>query len=104
MRLAGIAVREKNETRSAGHPWRIASAEEARDALVAAPGKPVGFGENGHILVRGSAGRCVADRSAGANRIAAWRVSPTDGNMICAKVTAGWAALWGRYWRGRVCR
>ena len=99
LRLAGIAARELDGTCSSGHPCPRASAEDARDALVALLGNPVGVSKHGHVLVVGPPLRCRSDGSAGGNRTASWCISPQSGDINCAMVNGGWALRWDRYWR-----
>jgi len=97
LRLAGIAARELDGTCSSGHPCPRASAEDARDALVALLGNPVGVSKHGHVLVVGPPLRCRSDGSAGGNRTASWCISPQSGDINCAMVNGGWALRWDRY-------
>ena len=53
LRLAGIAARELDGTCSPGHPCPSASAENARDALVAFLGVRTGVSRHGHIMLTG---------------------------------------------------
>ncbi len=103
LRLAGIAARELDGTCSPGHPCPRASAEDARDALVALLGYPAGVNEYGHVLVVGPPLRCRSDRSAGGNRTASWCVSPRSGDINCAMINGGWTLRWDRYWRDHSC-
>ncbi|MEJ6594832.1 MAG: thermonuclease family protein [Parasphingorhabdus sp.] len=104
IRLSGIAAREMDGTCSPGHPCPDATAEQAKAALVNLVGQPVGTGPHGHTLVNGPAMRCESVGGAGGTRTAAWCVSPRGGDINCAMVKGGWAALWDRYWKGHKCR
>lgn len=104
IRLSGIAAREMDGTCSPGHPCPDATAEQAKAALVNLVGEPAGTGRHGHTLVNGPAMRCESVGGAGGTRTAAWCVSPRGGDISCAMVKGGWAALWDRYWKGHVCK
>jgi endonuclease YncB( thermonuclease family) len=103
LRLAGIAAREMDGACLRGHPCPKASAKDARDALVALLGKPVGKGRHGHVLVIGPSLECLSDGSAGGQRTASWCKSPRSGDINCAMVNGGWAVRWDRYWRDHRC-
>lgn len=103
LRLAGIAARELDGTCSRGHPCPAATAEDARAALVALLGRPIGVGPHGHIMVTGPTLRCRSDGPAGGNRTASWCLSSRAGEINCAMVTGGWAARWDRYWNNHRC-
>jgi hypothetical protein len=103
VRLAGIAAREMDGTCKTNQPCPRASAEAARDALVALLGKPIGVGEQGHILVEGPKMQCRSDGSAGGTRTAAWCVSPKGGDVNCAALRGGLVLKWDRYWKKHRC-
>lgn len=103
LRLAGVAAREMDGSCRSGHPCPKATAVEARDALVALLGQPIGTGKHGHILVAGPTIRCMSTGTAGGNRTGAWCVSPQGGDISCAMVRSGYAARWDRYWQGHRC-
>lgn len=103
IRLSGIAAREADGSCRANQPCPAASAEEARDALVALVGEPIGVGPHGHILVRGPTMSCVSVGSAVGNRTAAWCVSPKGGDLSCAMVASGTALRWDRFWGEHRC-
>lgn len=103
VRLAGVAAREMDGTCTPNQPCPRATAEAARDALVALVGTPTGVGRHGHILVVGPTMRCHSDGSAGRKRTAAWCVSPKSGDINCAIVRGGWALRWDRYWNEHIC-
>lgn len=103
VRLSGIAARESDGGCSPGHPCPAALPADARDALVALVGRPVGRSTEGHVLVSGPAMRCRSAGPAGGSRTAAWCVSPIGGDLSCAMVRGGWAARWERYWQGHRC-
>lgn len=90
IRLSGIAARELDGTCSHDHPCPDAGAIDARDALVALIGNPVGIGRHGHVLVEGPAMRCISTGSAGGSRTGAWCVSPRGGDLSCAMIRGGW--------------
>lgn len=71
VRLARIAAREMDGTCRPGHPCPAASAESARDTLVALVGVPVGRSAMGHVLVRGPRLRCISDGLGKSDRTAA---------------------------------
>lgn len=81
IRLSRIAAREMDGTFSPGHPCPVASAEEARDALVEFLGGPRGAARTGHILVESEPLSCVAVGSAGGNRTAAWCYASGVGDL-----------------------
>lgn len=103
VRLSGIAAREMDERCSANQPCPVASAIEARDALVRLVGRPTGKSREGHVLVIGPTLNCRSVGSAGGTRTAAWCVSPVNGDLSCAMVKGGWVLRWERYWRGHRC-
>jgi len=103
VRLSGIAAREMDGRCYEGHPCPVASAEAARDALVALLGTAKGVGQYGHILVVGPTLQCRSDGSAGGNRTAAWCVSADNVDINCAMVNGGWALRWDLYWRDHSC-
>ena len=103
VRLSGIAAREIDGTCRSNQPCPSASAQEARDTLVALVGEPYGRGPNGHVLVRGPTMTCVSVGNGGGDRTAAWCVSPRGGDVSCAMVASGTALRWDRYWAGHRC-
>jgi len=103
IRLAGIAAREMDGSCTQGHPCPSVSATVSRDALVDLVGLRLGVHPQGHILVRGPALSCRSAGSASRNRIVAWCISPTRGDLSCAMVRGGWALRWERYWRNHRC-
>ena len=103
VRLAGVAAREMDGTCFRNQPCPRASAEAARDALVALVGSPTGVSRHGHILVVGPTMRCRSNGSAGGNRTAAWCVSPKSGDVNCAIISGGSALKWDRYWKQHRC-
>lgn len=104
LRLAGVAAREIDESCSPGHPCPQATGREARTALVALLGLPIGTGRYGHILVNGPTLTCRSDGPAGGNRTAAWCTSPDSGDINCAMITGGWALRWDRFWNEHLCQ
>ena len=60
VRLAGIAARESDDSCRPYQPCPTASGTEARDALVKLIGTPTGRSLEGHVLVTGTAMRCVS--------------------------------------------
>jgi len=90
-------------TCNSNQPCPDASAEAARDELVALVGRPIGKSEHGHVLVNGPALRCTSVGSAGGKRTAAWCVSPTVGDLSCAMVKSGTVLKWSKYWGNHRC-
>lgn len=103
VRVAGIAAREADGTCRSNQPCPAATAEQARDALVAVVGTPRGVGPEGHVLVAGPTMTCTSEGGAGGNRTAAWCVSPRSGDVSCAMVRSGTVLTWPRYWRRHRC-
>lgn len=103
IRLSGIAAREADGTCRSNQPCPSATAEAARDALVALVGEPIGVGPHGHILVRGPTMACVSVGGAGGDRTAAWCVSPRGGDLSCRMIASGTVLRWERYWAGHRC-
>lgn len=103
VRLSGIAAREIDGSCRSNHPCPSSSGVDARNALVAMIGKPIGVGQHGHINVSAQALNCRSEGSAGGTRTAAWCISPTFGDLSCAMVRDGWALRWNRYWNGHTC-
>ena len=103
IRLAGIAAREMDRSCRRGHPCPDADPVAARDALANLVGKPVGRSSYGHVLVVGPTMRCRSTGGAGGDRTGAWCVSPQSGDLSCAMVRGGWAALWKKFWKGHHC-
>ena len=103
IRLSGIAAREMDGTCSLGHPCPSADPIVARDHLADLVGTPRGFLRSGHVQVSGPTMRCRSAGGAGANRTAAFCVSPKSGDLSCAMVRDGYAARWDRYWKGHRC-
>src|SRR5690606_25021461 len=60
IRLSGIAAREIDGTCRSNQPCPDADAADARDALVALIGEPIGRSPHGHILVEGPTMRCLS--------------------------------------------
>lgn len=84
LRIAGIAARESDGTCRSNQPCPAATAEQARDALVAVVGTPRGVAPEGHVLVSGPTMTCRSEGGAGGNRTAAWCMSPRSGDVSCA--------------------
>jgi len=103
LRLAGVAAREMDGTCRDNQPCPTASAQAARDALVALLGVSAGRSADGHILIHGAPLTCQSDGSAGGTRTAAWCVSPTAGDLSCALVATKTVLVWQRYWRDHRC-
>lgn len=103
VRVAGIAARESDGSCRSNQPCPAATAELARDALVAVVGTPRGVGPEGHVLLAGPTMTCRSDGSAGGSRTAAWCVSPRSGDISCAMVRTRTVLTWPRYWRGHRC-
>ncbi|TPG21893.1 hypothetical protein EAH87_04895 [Sphingomonas koreensis] len=103
IRLAGIAAREMDGSCRPGQPCPAASANSARDALVALVGRRTGVSRDGHILVAGPPLDCLSEGSGRGDRTAAWCVSPTRGDVSCAMVATGTTLIWARYWRHHRC-
>lgn len=103
LRLSGIAARESDGTCRSNQPCPDASAEDAKRALVALLGRPVGTSRHGHTLIEGPAMRCLSVGGGGGNRTAAWCVSPLGGDISCAMVASGTALRWDRYWLKHSC-
>lgn len=103
IRVAGIAARESDGSCRSNQPCPAATAEQARDALVAVVGTPRGVGPEGHVLVAGPTMTCISEGSAGGSRTAAWCISPRVGDVSCAMVRSGTVLAWPRFWRGHRC-
>lgn len=103
IRLSGIAARESDGTCRSNQPCPDASAEASRDALVRLVGVPTGRSRQGHVLVRGTAMRCVSAGNGVGSRTSAWCVSPRGGDLSCAMVNQRMALRWQRYWRDHRC-
>ena len=103
VRLAGIAAREIDNSCRTGHPCPKASGLAARDALANLVGTPTGRLRTGHITTTGPTMRCVSVGGAKGTRTGAWCVSPKSGDLSCAMVSKGFAAVWDRYWNGHRC-
>lgn len=88
IRLSGIAAREMDGSCRAGHPCPNVDPVAARDYLARLLGEPLGRNQTGHILVRGSAMRCVSHGAAGGNRTVAFCTSPLSGDLAFAMVKA----------------
>ena len=101
VRVAGIAAREHDGTCRANQPCPDASAEVARDALVALIGQPTGTLPTGHIRVSGPTMQCVSNGPAGGNRTAAWCTLADGRDLSCAMISTGTVEIWVRYWRRR---
>lgn len=85
-------------------PCPRATAEQARDHLVALVGRPVGRSREGLVLVRGPALTCLSEGDGVGSRTAAWCVTAGGVDLSCAMVVSGFALRWERYWRGHRCR
>jgi len=103
VRLAGIAVRERDGSCSPGHPCPGADATTARDHLGGLLGRVTGTSSEGHLLIEGPQLACTSHGSAGGSRTAAWCVSPVSGDLSCRLVQDGRAARWDRHWRDHRC-
>jgi len=103
LRLAGVAAREIDGTCRDNQPCPTASAQAARDALVALLGVPTGRSADGHILIQGAPLTCRSEGSAGGTRTAAWCTSPTAGDLSCALVATRTVLVWQQYWRDHRC-
>ncbi|WP_422921360.1 hypothetical protein [Sphingomonas donggukensis] len=103
LRIAGIAAREANGTCRSNQPCPSATAEQARDALVAVVGTRRGVAREGHILVNGPTMTCRSDGGARGSRTAAWCTSPRSGDVSCAMVQSRTVLVWQRYWRDHRC-
>src|SRR5690606_33881096 len=68
IRLSGIAARETDGACRGNQPCPEADATEARDALVALLGEPIGRSRHGHILVEGPTMRCLSTGDGVGNR------------------------------------
>lgn len=103
LRIAGIAARESDGTCRTYQPCPPASADQARDALVAVIGTRRGMAREGHVLVTGPTMTCRSDGRAGGSRTAAWCTSPKSGDVSCAMVRTRTVLTWPRYWRNHRC-
>ncbi len=103
LRLSGIAAREMEGTCRPGHPCPRATAEQARDALVALLGGPRGRLATGHIVVRAPAMRCISTGEARGNRTGAWCTLADGRDLSCAMVATGTVLRWQRYWGNHRC-
>lgn len=103
IRLSGIAAREIDGSCRSNQPCPSVDAVASRDALASLVGEAYGYGEHGHVLVRGPTMTCVSVGSGGGNRTAAWCVSPRGGDLSCAMVQSGYALRWDRYWGDHNC-
>lgn len=105
IRLSGINAREMDEPScKPNFPCVKANGPEARDALVSLVGTPTGeVSPHGHIVVTGPTMRCVSDGNARRDRTAAFCNSPKSGDLSCAMVSGGWAAVWTKYWKDHSC-
>lgn len=103
IRVAGIAAREADGSCNVNQPCPRATATDAKAALVALIGRPVGRGPTGHTRVQGLTMDCTSEGSAGGNRTAAWCTSPKGGDISCAMVRSGTVLRWDRYWRNHKC-
>ena len=104
LRIAGIAARETDGTCRTNQPCPAATAEQARDALVAVVGIPRGVAPEGHVLVAGPMMTCRSEGGAGGSRTAAWCTSPRGGDVSCAMLRTRTVLAWPRYWRAHSCR
>ena len=103
VRIAGVAAREIDNSCRPGHPCPTISGIEARDRLVRLFGGARGMLPTGHIGVRSTAMSCVSAGSANGDRTAAWCNSPAIGDLSCAVVQSGGAAVWPRHWGRHRC-
>lgn len=103
LRMAGIAARESDGSCRTNQPCPSASADQARDALVAVIGTRRGMAREGHVLVTGPTMTCRSDGSARGSRTAAWCTSPRGGDVSCAMVRTRTVLVWPRYWRQHSC-
>lgn len=104
VRIAGIAAREMDGTCRDNQPCPVATAAQARDALVDLFGGPHGSSSTGHVVVRSPAMVCRSEGSAGGSRTAAWCTLPSGQDLSCAMLATGTVLRWERYWRGHRCR
>ncbi|PEQ10781.1 hypothetical protein B2G71_20110 [Novosphingobium sp. PC22D] len=103
VRLSGIAAREIDGACRDYQPCPRASAEAARDALVAILGGPRGRAETGHVLVNGPRLRCVSTGPAKGNRTGAWCTLPGGQDLSCMMVRSGTVLKWRRFWGQHRC-
>lgn len=103
VRLAGIAAREMDGSCRDGQPCPIASAEEARDALVELLGGAQGQRSDGHVIVRGPMLSCFSDGGAGGVRTAARCTSASIGDLSCAMLEIGTVERWAAFDRQDRC-
>jgi endonuclease YncB( thermonuclease family) len=103
IRLAGIAAREMDGTCRSNQPCPAATAERARDQLVAYLGGARGTLSTGHIKVRAPAMTCFSEGSAGGVRTAAWCRLGNGSDLSCAMIRSGTTLRWARYWRQHRC-
>jgi endonuclease YncB( thermonuclease family) len=103
IRVAGIAARESDGSCRSNQPCPRATAEEAKNALVALVGRRTGTAREGHTLVSGPTLTCVSNGSAGGSRTAAWCASRRTGDLSCAMVRTRTVLIWPRYWRRHRC-
>ena len=103
LRIAGIAARESDGSCRINQPCPAATAKQARDALVAIVGIPLGTAPEGHVLVKGPTMTCMSDGDARGGRTAAWCMSPATGDVSCMMLRSRTVLVWPRYWRGHRC-
>ncbi len=103
IRVAGIAARESDGSCRSNQPCPQATAEEAKNALVAILGRRTGTAREGHTIVSGPTLNCISNGSAGGGRTAAWCTSPRSGDLSCAMVRTRKVLIWPRYWRRHRC-
>lgn len=103
IRLAGIAAREIDGSCRPNQPCPPATAEQARDRLVALVGRPVGRSREGHVLVRGPALTCRSEGDGVGSRTAAWCTTAGGVDLSCEMVRSEAALVWPRYWRNHRC-
>lgn len=103
VRISGIAAREADGTCRPNQPCPVATAEQAKSALVRLLGGAKGLSNEGHALVSGPRLSCVSDGSAGGSRTAAWCRSAATGDLSCAMVKTKTVLRWDRYWRNHRC-
>jgi endonuclease YncB( thermonuclease family) len=103
IRVAGVAARESDGSCRSNQPCPAATAEQAKNALVALVGRRTGTSREGHAIVSGPTLTCLSDGSAGGGRTAAWCTSPRNGDLSCAMVRTRTVLIWPRYWRRHPC-
>lgn len=99
-----VAAREHDGSCRSNQPCPSATAEASRDVLVRLVGRPIGLSPEGHVLVAGTAMRCVSNGAAGGRRTGAWCRTAAGVDLSCALVASVTALRWQRYWRGHACK